>query len=345
MITLGYVEKVNLSASTTIQVRLPLFEKAGISEKALFDASVCQEPGSLNGYVEGDCVVVGFMDNTMEKPLILGKLFTGGEESATNFSHANSLVVTESAKLPGNTTIGGVSVRELITKMNAVDDMLLADSNGDDKSELKSLSLRIERVLYSSTNYPLPHLRIILHNFSEDDIGSYVYLYRTTRGTGQPKAYKHPANELQSSGGAMGMGYKTVAGKQTVVGINPDVPTWMGGGLIRTEWQITKEDLDCGYIDVNVAFEWLALLYYNHAAGNWSQVLGCSKYGCLNSNGKKHTGCLRIKFGWVKGGVLRSLSPDTLLFGPKAGNVDALYKQPADGTTFLNYERLYMTIK
>lgn len=342
MITLGYVDKVNLSASTTIRVRIPLFEKSGISEQALFDASVCQEPGSMNGYVEGDCVVVGFMDNTMEKPLILGKLFTGGETSATNFSHANSLVVTEAAELPGNTTIGGVSVRGMITKLNAVEGV---SQGGYAEEGQKSISIQVKQIWDEEINYPKPTLRIFLHNFSEDDVGSYVYLYRTTRGASQPKAYKHPANGRYGEGGVMGMGYLTVANKKTVAGTNPDVPSWMGKGLVCTEWELTADDISHKYFDVKIAYEWLSLLYYNHALGNWSQILGCSKYGCLNSNGKRHNGCLRMKFGWVKGGTLRFLSSDTLLFGPKAGNTANLYLQISKNDIFLDWDKLYMRVE
>ncbi len=113
MITLGYIKEVNAPGSTVFKIRLPVFEQAGIADEQLFDAVLCYNPGNLNAYREGDCVVVGFLDNRLAKAIILGKLYTGDEESASNFSFANSLKVTESAVLPGNTIIGNITAQDI----------------------------------------------------------------------------------------------------------------------------------------------------------------------------------------------------------------------------------------
>jgi hypothetical protein len=123
MITLGYIKSIDYSDMRIIKVRIPIFEKAGIGEEAVFDARLVHEPGSMNGYVRGDCVAVGFLDNVMDTPIILGKLFTGMESESSNFSNANSLTVTNSATLPTNTTIGGIRFDVLLGKLSGIDDI------------------------------------------------------------------------------------------------------------------------------------------------------------------------------------------------------------------------------
>lgn len=123
MITLGYIKDIDHSDMRTIPVRLPIFEKAGMGEDAVFSARLAHEPGSMNGYLKGDCVVVGFLDNVIDTPIILGKLFTGMESEASNFSNANALTVTGSASLPMSTTIGGVRFDSILRKLNGMDDV------------------------------------------------------------------------------------------------------------------------------------------------------------------------------------------------------------------------------
>ena len=129
MLTFGYITKLNQPNDNLFEVRLPIFEKAGSSKTSpalagsLFMANLCYNPGNLNAYKVGDCVVVGFIDNRYDQAIILGKLYTGDETEATNFSFANSLKVVESAQLPENTTIGGVSLDSIVETIRRTDNL------------------------------------------------------------------------------------------------------------------------------------------------------------------------------------------------------------------------------
>ena len=72
------------------------------------EAYVCGIGGMQNLITEGDCVFVGFEDNDMGKPIILGHLLTSELESKRkNYPniHINSLQVDKSAKLPKDTQL------------------------------------------------------------------------------------------------------------------------------------------------------------------------------------------------------------------------------------------------
>lgn len=128
MITLGYIVRLPITGDNLFKVSIPLFKQAGSGDSAsIFDANLCYTPGNLNGYRVGDCVVLGFLNNYMNNPIILGKLYTAEAESASNFSFANSLEVTESAKLPKETSIGEITYDKLLS-LNRLTEVL-ADLN------------------------------------------------------------------------------------------------------------------------------------------------------------------------------------------------------------------------
>lgn len=310
MITLGYIEKLNSANSNLITVRLPLLEKSGVGDRALFQANVAYDPGNLNGFVVGDCVAVGFLDNTMDCPIILGKLYAGNEESATNFANANSLAVSDNATLPSNTTIGGVKFSDIKTKLNSLSDTRqIAEASASREIRLSARHATIGNKLGYG-------LFVNVSGLTKDDVGSSIYLYRTTRGE-QTKGYKHPADRTFATNGVMGLGYGIIAGTYSgESGFNfPAVPDWMSQPYLQTEWKVTDEVVSDGGIVIDILRDWVGLVCYCQEYGKWCTFVGCSKYG-VNSD---KTGCMRIKFGLVSGaGALKCMSSDALLIGPKA---------------------------
>ena len=71
-------------------------------------ATVCSTPGTIVNYNNGDIVVLGFKENKMSQPVILGLCQTMNSVMTPAFTIGsfNELVVNESAKLPSNTQIG-----------------------------------------------------------------------------------------------------------------------------------------------------------------------------------------------------------------------------------------------
>lgn len=59
------------------KIRIPIFEGPGNVDPAVFTAVMNVPPGIHSGYAAGDIVLVGFADNSMNKPIVLGKLWLG----------------------------------------------------------------------------------------------------------------------------------------------------------------------------------------------------------------------------------------------------------------------------
>lgn len=149
MLTLGYITKLNAADDNIFEVRVPVFEKAGTSKDlpdlsgSYFPATLSQIPGQYNAYKVGDCVLIGFLDNHYEKPIIIGKLYLGSSSEnieARGFLDSNSLVVSDSATLPGNTTIGEIEYKDLVKIARAIETLggqitTVADSGGGGTSD------------------------------------------------------------------------------------------------------------------------------------------------------------------------------------------------------------------
>jgi hypothetical protein len=70
------------------------------------DAQINIVPGIYNSYKTGDIVFIGFEENKMELPVILGKLFVSASTEAGSYRgnvSGNSLAITDTAQLPYST--------------------------------------------------------------------------------------------------------------------------------------------------------------------------------------------------------------------------------------------------
>lgn len=89
------------------RVRIPLFENASRNVNMIeADAQINIVPGIYNSYKTGDIVFIGFEENKMEAPVILGKLFVSASAEAWSYRgnvSVNSLAITDSAQLPHST--------------------------------------------------------------------------------------------------------------------------------------------------------------------------------------------------------------------------------------------------
>lgn len=79
MVTKGKI--IGRSAeSNKLRVEIPIFATTafgsdqGTLRATVLDATVCYDPGNLNGYRSGDVVFVAFEDNQTSKAVILGRL-------------------------------------------------------------------------------------------------------------------------------------------------------------------------------------------------------------------------------------------------------------------------------
>lgn len=86
---------------------MPLFDSASSTVKTEATAVISITPGMFNNLFVNDVVLVAFEENALEKPVILGKLFTGTNNENNTKGGAGvlgTLLVRDGAKLPGPTT-------------------------------------------------------------------------------------------------------------------------------------------------------------------------------------------------------------------------------------------------
>ena len=117
MITRGIVEKIY--DKNSIAVRIPIFDSsATASDRTPTDslgvASICTLPNSIPNVRIGDVVYVGFENDDISQPVILGYVYIDSEYSTRQGLSLQSLDVVSSAKLPKETIIGDVSSKEVL---------------------------------------------------------------------------------------------------------------------------------------------------------------------------------------------------------------------------------------
>lgn len=347
MLVKGIVMSQMTQDSNTIKVRLPTYESAGIDAKVIINALIAYNPGNLYSYNIGDVVVVSFEHNQVDQPIVLGKLYIGPEEKASNYSFANSLQVTEKAILPTTTTIGNLSYNDLVLAVNsAANSEVKADVSDTPTSVTPSSSSRTNKCIRMI--YEAGYLTVYLHNFEETDAGKTIWLYKTSRHS--KKGYKHPD----------ALGYGLMAGQTTghtyydeqtqsyISATFPAVPSWMDPDETSVSWDITTAMIQTGYFVIDIKKDWICLAGYSFTDEDWTQIFGCSDFSSMHElSTYKHNGCMRIKFGLVDTKKnLELLSSDTLYFGKNAScDPGELVYINSGLTKCLNLSALYITVK
>lgn len=116
MLTKGIVEK--LIDSYKIKVRIPVYNKpnyinGATSTDNLYEACICTLPNCYINVQVGDIVILGFEDDDISQPIILGCLYAKDITDSKIDLISNSLQALNSATLPQNTSIGKVTARDL----------------------------------------------------------------------------------------------------------------------------------------------------------------------------------------------------------------------------------------
>jgi len=120
MITVGIIKDKYYDNDTLIyKVDVSIFKSPGVKESKLtstiIEATACVAPGTYEPYNIEDQVYLGFVNNELGQPVILGKiakkLDSNVQSSALN--KINSLEVTNNVKLPKDTKIGDITYEDL----------------------------------------------------------------------------------------------------------------------------------------------------------------------------------------------------------------------------------------
>ena len=106
MLTLAKIISIQQN-SNKCSVHIPLFDVPVTTNKTVLPAVINTVPGTHSGYSIDDTVVVGFVDNATNKPIVIGKLFLGTGQEATNrgLVSCSSLDVSDSMTIPITTKI------------------------------------------------------------------------------------------------------------------------------------------------------------------------------------------------------------------------------------------------
>lgn len=122
MILTKAIIKQTYSKDNYYQVYIPLLRKAGDTEdSATLKATKICLPGISQDLKVGDIVYVGFEDTEYDRPVIFGKLFTLDDKGNDTVQTSKVLTVTDKAQLPGDTTIGDISLNDIINRIKGID--------------------------------------------------------------------------------------------------------------------------------------------------------------------------------------------------------------------------------
>lgn len=120
MITVGIIKDKYYDKDTLIyKVDLPIFKSPGVKESNLtttiIESTASVAPGTYEPYNIEDQVYVGFVNNELGQPVILGKIAKklNANEESSSLNKINSLQVTGSAILPKDIKIGDITYQDL----------------------------------------------------------------------------------------------------------------------------------------------------------------------------------------------------------------------------------------
>lgn len=120
MITVGIIKEKRYNNDTLMYlVDLSVFKFPGVINSPInnteIEATVCVEPGTYEPYKTGDKVYIGFVNNDLGQPVILGKIAQKFDEreDSTVYQYINSLQVTSEVELPKSFKLGDFTYQDL----------------------------------------------------------------------------------------------------------------------------------------------------------------------------------------------------------------------------------------
>lgn len=148
MITKAIIKSKPAIGGTKYTVYIPLLRTATDEEvDATLSATLCYTPGISNAFSVGDVVFVSFEDNLYDKPVILGKLYTGQETSSPTQILARTIKVTDKFSLENHSSVfGDSSVEEITTADNAESIRGLYESVSSQGDSIGSISSSLDDV-------------------------------------------------------------------------------------------------------------------------------------------------------------------------------------------------------
>jgi hypothetical protein len=129
MITKAIVKAIPSTDNNKYTVYIPLLRNANDSEAdATFNATLCFLNGVFYSLAIDDVVYVAFEDNYYEKPVIIGKLYTGSEDknNVPTQITAKTIKVLDKAQFPSDTTISDKTLNDISLRLNELEESVKA---------------------------------------------------------------------------------------------------------------------------------------------------------------------------------------------------------------------------
>lgn len=105
------------------KVWIPVFDK-NLDNKYISEAVLCYNTSDLSAYNINDVVYVGFEDNYLSKPIILGRLFITKDDVLRELD-CEKLKVNTQATLPMDTKVGNTSLGDIVKNINILNNQPL----------------------------------------------------------------------------------------------------------------------------------------------------------------------------------------------------------------------------
>jgi hypothetical protein len=147
MVCKAYVE--SKVGKYKVKVRIPALHRQVDSIGAvptidIPQSTMCVPPGIYPSLRVGDCLWVDFEDDNIDKPVVMGVLYTDNTMPIRSDIVADSLTVDTNAKLPTETSIGKVSSKVISYLIGLKSN--LQDQLDDLMSRCKDLAKRVLRI-------------------------------------------------------------------------------------------------------------------------------------------------------------------------------------------------------
>lgn len=112
MLTAGVIKQININSgnfkANKYIVEITLFKRPGAIDKNAytFETNCAILPGASSAYEVGDTVYIDFMNDSLNSPVIIGKIYQGPTVETRGALGLKKLAVESSVELPSDTTIG-----------------------------------------------------------------------------------------------------------------------------------------------------------------------------------------------------------------------------------------------
>lgn len=116
MITTGIIKKINIDSGSgkanKCLIEIPYFKTPIENDPNAytFSANICNQGGINGQFHVGDKVYVGFVDNDLSNPVILGTIYQGYSDDFRSTANFEKLNIQNSVNLPLDTKIGDINI-------------------------------------------------------------------------------------------------------------------------------------------------------------------------------------------------------------------------------------------